>query len=170
MQNEELAKELAALFDRVNEPKPIPLPEQDTRVGEAMAGIADDRNRAEWQERVDRAIAGILKLIPAVLEALNTRPAPSGEEVEEARDILSALSSYLGAGLGDDKTTLAQFDDRIRWGIDHIGRVYRNRAAQVVEDCSKRPSTTWGTVKRAILEDTCLPTAQPAALRAGDGR
>lgn len=80
-------------------------------------------------------------------------------EVEQAKDILSGLSSYLGAGLGDDATTLKQFDERIRWGIDHIGSVYRNRAAQVVEECSKRPQTTWGEVKRAIMDDTTLPTA-----------
>jgi len=80
--------------------------------------------------------------------------------------ILSNLSSYLGAGMGDDNTTGVQFDARIRWGIDHIGRVYRDRAAQVVEECSKRPRTTWGEVKRAILDDTCL---EPATLTARAG-
>lgn len=95
-----------------------------------------------------------------------THPAPADEAVERvALDVLAGLSSYLGAGIGDDTTTAQQYDDRIRWGIDHIGRVYRDRAAQVVEECSKRPGTTWGAVKRAILDDTCLPTAQPAALR-----
>jgi hypothetical protein len=85
-------------------------------------------------------------------------------DVERARDILSNLSSYLGAGMGDDATTLEEFDKRIRWGIDHVGRVYRDRAAQVVEECSKRPRTTWGEVKRAILDDTCLPTAALSAI------
>lgn len=102
----------------------------------------------------------LARMEPGELERLRA-------ENETARDILSNLSSYLGAGMGDDNTTPEQFDARIRWGIDHIGRVYRDRAAQVVEECSKRPCTTWGKVKRAILDDTCLPTALPPAPEAG---
>lgn len=79
---------------------------------------------------------------------------------DDALDILAGLSSFLGAGLGDDSTTPEEYGRRIRWGIDHIGTVYRQRAAQVVEECSTiRPLPTWGYVKRAILDDTALPTA-----------
>lgn len=80
-------------------------------------------------------------------------------ENEQLRGVLSGLSSYLGAGLGDDSTTPEQFDARIRWGIEHIGSVHRARAAAVVEECSKRPSTTWGQVRSAVLNDTILTGA-----------
>lgn len=96
-----------------------------------------------------------------VAEAANayvseSRPkTPSSGEVEavaEARDILSGLSSYLSAGIGDDKTTLTQYDDRIRWGIDNLARLMVVRCADVVEECSKRPATTWGQVRSRVLE------------------
>lgn len=38
---------------------------------------------------------------------------------DAAIETLSALSSYLGCGLGDEHTTAEQFDARIRWGIDY---------------------------------------------------
>lgn len=74
--------------------------------------------------------------------------------IEAAMDVLSGLSSYLGAGLGDEATTPEQFNERIRWGIEQLGAVHRARAAAIVEECSKRPKTTWGEVKCAILDDT----------------
>ena len=80
-------------------------------------------------------------------------------DLAEALEVLGGLSSYLGMGLGDERTTAQEYDRRIREGIDLIGQVYRQRAADVVEECSKRPSTTWGAVRTAILSDTCLPTA-----------
>jgi hypothetical protein len=119
--------------------------------------VADEAKFHDWQRKCLRRI-----LTPR-----------TGQLVERAGvvEILANLSSYLGAGIGDDTTTPEEYDRRIRWGIDHIGRVYRDRAAQVVEECSKRPSTTWGQVKRAILDDTCLPTAsmEPTALAALNG-
>lgn len=36
------------------------------------------------------------------------------------RDVLSNLALYLSSGSGDDNTTPAQFDQRIRWGIDEL--------------------------------------------------
>lgn len=72
-------------------------------------------------------------------------------EVKALREALSTLSSYVGAGLGDEKTTPQQFIARINWGINHIEGSAFERAAAIVEDCSKRPSTTWGEVKRALL-------------------
>lgn len=101
------------------------------------------------RSKCDAALSSID--LPAIVAAL--------EGESRAKYVLSGLSSYLGVGIGDDSTTAEQFDTRIRWGIDHIGSVYRNRAASVVEECSKRPTTTWGEVKKAILNDTSLPPA-----------
>ena len=109
--------------------------------------VADD----QWDAKCDE------------LAAMKAR----GDRLAEALITLSELSSYLGAGAGDDTTTVEQFNQRIRWGIDHIGVSYRNRAAQVVEECSKKFGTTWGQVKRAILEDTCL---EPATLIRDEAR
>lgn len=101
------------------------------------------------------------------IAAWNTRashitPQATPEGVD-ARDILSGLSSFLGAGMGDDTTTAKQFDQRIHWGIEHLESACRNRAAEVVEECSKRPNTTWGEVKQAILADQAHPTASKDA-------
>lgn len=88
--------------------------------------------------------------------ALSERDALKAE-VERLRDKMSALSSYVGAGIGGDSTTPEQFDERIRWGIDHLERVAMKRAAAIVETCSQKPSTTWGEVKRAILDAALEP-------------
>jgi hypothetical protein len=40
--------------------------------------------------------------------------------VEEYRDVMAGLSSYLGAGLGDGDTTAEGYDKRIRWGVDYF--------------------------------------------------
>lgn len=68
------------------------------------------------------------------------------------RDILSSLSSFLGAGMGDDDTTPEQFAQRIRWGVEHQIAAAIQRAADVVEEASKRPgSCTWGQLRTRIL-------------------
>lgn len=90
-------------------------------------------------------------------ELLDAMPGEYRGEVEGLRAVLSGLSSYLGAGLGDEATTPEQFDQRIRWGIEHQASAYRDRAASIVEECSKRPGTTWGEVKSAIQNDTFFP-------------
>jgi len=153
--NEQAWKEQAGL-------EPCPFCEQPLTIGGGVNPYGRCDTKGCWMNasRISVAIDD-----PKMVAIWNTRHlvqqaiAAERGEVENARDILSGLSSYLGAGLGDDATTLKQFDERIRWGIDHIGSVYRNRAAQVVEECSKRPRTTWGEVKRAIMDDTTLPTA-----------
>ena len=119
-----------------------------TRRAEQQQGRADQQ--AEW----------------AIREA--TRAEQAERMLAEAVGVLSHLSSYLGAGMGDDETTIEQFDARIRWGIDFIGSVYRERAAAVVEECSKTFHPTWGTVKRAILDDTALPTATIRSAASGE--
>lgn len=71
----------------------------------------------------------------------------------------SDLSSFLGVGFGTPDESLDDLDKRVQWGIDHIGGVHRQRAAQIVEEQSKFGNKTWGDVKRAILDDTALPSA-----------
>lgn len=48
-------EELRAILCQVDEPAPKSLPEQDTRVGEAMAARQDDENRRAWRERIEAA-------------------------------------------------------------------------------------------------------------------
>lgn len=78
------------------------------------------------------------------------------ERVKALREVLSQLSSYVGAGIGDEGTTSEQFIKRITWGIDHISDAQLAFAAAIVEECSKRPQTTWGEVKQAILARAAL--------------
>lgn len=71
---------------------------------------------------------------------------------ETAIDVLASLSSYLGAGLGDDKTTADQYDMRIRWGIDYQHNAIVRLCAETIERLSKTPNTTWGDVKAEIMK------------------
>ena len=88
----------------------------------------------------------------------------------DALTVLQSLSSYVGAG-GLDVTDVASLDERIRWGIDVQVSVAIQRAAEMVEECSKVPSTRWGQVKAAILAlDTCKqPYTRTTSLAAQDG-
>ena len=62
--------ELRGLLARAQEPRPAPLPEQDSRVGEAMAGIEDNRNRAQWAARRDCARNELVNALPDLLDEL----------------------------------------------------------------------------------------------------
>lgn len=89
-----------------------------------------------------------------ILAALE--PAP-----DLALDVLSGLSSYLGAGIGDDSTTAAEYDKRIRWGIDHQISATVHRCAAVVEELSKDAYSgqpvQWGQIKAAVLAVSPAP-------------
>lgn len=50
-------------------------------------------------------------------------------EEEEWRCELSSLSSFLGTGMGDEKTTAKQFVKRIEWAFDYHVKVAAIRAA-----------------------------------------
>ena len=63
---QELA-ELRAAVALANKPAPAPLPEQDSRVGEAMAGQQDTRNRALWLEETGKAQRQVLAMITNAL-------------------------------------------------------------------------------------------------------
>ena len=94
--------------------------------------------------------------------ALSAAEARAVGDENDCRETLSALSSYLGAGMGDDKTTPEQFRERIDWGVDHQIGAAINRAAGVVERMSQqRPTPTWGEVRTAIL--ALAPTLHPAS-------
>lgn len=70
----------------------------------------------------------------------------------DAMSSLADLSSYVGAGIGDDNTTADEYHERIRWGIDHLVSATIQRCADVVEKESLHPArASFGTIKRAIL-------------------
>lgn len=83
-------------------------------------------------------------------------------ENNEAVSVLSSISSYLGAGMGDENTTPDEFEKRIRWGIDHHVSAIITLAADMVERLSKKPGTTWGEVKSAIAALAAAPQPAPA--------
>jgi hypothetical protein len=53
-------------------------------------------------------------------KATETIAAALAEEADDWRDTMSVISSYLGAGMGDDKSTAEQLRQRIMWGIEEI--------------------------------------------------
>lgn len=83
------------------------------------------------------------------------------------RDVLSGLSSYLGAGLGDEGATLEQYDSRIRWGIEHQASAIVQRCADVIEELSKEAYSgkriPWGQIKKAVLAVCPAPPASEGA-------
>lgn len=73
------------------------------------------------------------------------------EDDNEALNVMAGISSYLGAGLGDDDTTADQYGKRIRWGLDNHHNMTVQLCADIVERLSKTPNTTWGEIKAEIL-------------------
>lgn len=61
------------------------------------------------------------------LAAQTARAEAAEARADDAIGELSALSSLYGAGLGDDKTTAAEFVARIKWGVDFILNAEANR-------------------------------------------
>lgn len=92
--------------------------------------------------------------VAATLRALRDRLDRAEAERDEAMGELSSLSSYLAAGLGDDRTTPAQFAERIRWGVDFIVARETEQCADLVHELSKRPQTTWGEVYAEVKKRT----------------
>ena len=103
-----------------------------------------------------------------VVAAWNRRALPAVVPGVKPLDVLAGLSSYLGAGLGDDDTTPEQYDERIRWGIDHQIAVTVQRCADVIEELSKEAYSGkrvhWGQIKQAILAVSPAIAALPAAV------
>lgn len=52
-------------------------------------------------------------------------------ELEDARGALSFVSSYVGQGLGDDTTSIQEYQDRIVEGIQHIIKVEEARRREI---------------------------------------
>jgi len=91
----------------------------------------------------------------------------AAREADEAatkreRERLSDISSALGVGMGDENTTAEQFEARIRSSAEHNYSAGMMRAALIVEELSKRPSTKWGEIITAIK------SAMPAAILKGE--
>lgn len=59
-------------------------------------------------------------------------------ERDEALDMLSALSSQLGVGMGDENTTLVQYVERIKWGIEHHNTTQRRIIDRLSRDITDR--------------------------------
>lgn len=72
--------------------------------------------------------------------------------VPSAEDVLRSIAAYVGAGgFNAEHVDPREFERKIRWGIDYLTDATFQRAADIVEECSKRPGTTWGEVKAAII-------------------
>jgi hypothetical protein len=118
----------------------------------AMIHMGEKVSFGQDTAMIDRLVAA-LRALPAV--------APG---VRDGMDVLSALSSYLGAGCGDETTTAEEYAKRIRWGVDYQASTAVRLCAAVVERLSKDAysgqSIPWGQIKAEIL------AVSPAALDA----
>lgn len=74
--------------------------------------------------------------------------------VEALEDALRSLAAYVGAGGYNAQTVEPdKFEDKIRWGIDHLVNATIQQCADVVEEQSKDYArASWGSVRRAILD------------------
>lgn len=118
---------------------------------ERIAAMATALRHPETWNGSESDYAEGLALAADMLDHQAAELATLRAERDDFRDTLSGLALYLSVGSGDETTTAEQFDKRIMWGIDHLLNAQLTRAADVVENCSKRPATTWGEVKAAIL-------------------
>ncbi len=118
---------------------------------EQIALVADARNCSAKPDTMLQLWRSKLTRCADLIEDQAAELATLRAERDDFRDTLSGLALYLSVGSGDDTTTAEQYDKRIMWGIDHLLNAQLTRAADVVENCSKRPATTWGEVKAAIL-------------------
>lgn len=92
---------------------------------EGAASVVPERN--DGGQRVIDGLNDVLAYCDGDTSAVSLISRPPSSEAEIAglmaerdalRGVLSGLSSFLGAGLGDDATTAEQFDRRIREGIE----------------------------------------------------
>lgn len=112
-------------------------------------------------ERRDRMEGRIAALAPAEAGGV------------EAREVLSGLSSYLGAGMGEDDTTAEEYEKRIRWGIDYQINATVQRCANVIEELSKQAysgqSVPWGRSRAPFLPSQRRPPPHGCAGEGGGG-
>jgi hypothetical protein len=98
-----------------------------------------------------------------IIDALAPVPQATENPENEYRDALSAISSFLGAGLGDDSTSADDFYKRIRWGIDNHVSCTFDFCAAIVERLSNKPNTTWGEVKAEFMRKARETAPTPKA-------
>ena len=97
------------------------------------------------------------------LDEYESRPS-SDVITPEALDELRSLSSQLGQGLAENENDPLKLIARVKDGVELIQRVEAQRTADLIEELSKTPKTTWGQVKTAVLERagiTAMRNAQP---------
>lgn len=75
--------------------------------------------------------------------------------MDDKMNALSRLSSYVGAGLGDDSTTAAEFEQRIRDGIQHM---LSEQVRTVLEKAADR-AVRWYGSENGQLRQIILGTA-----------
>jgi hypothetical protein len=107
----ELVERLRDLHKRATEPRPEPLPEQDSRVGEAMAGRQDQLNAAEWRGRTEAAKDSVVALLPQTLAALSaSNHAELSERVTKLREALEPFAKVAIAFDYWDAEVMPTFD------------------------------------------------------------
>ena len=109
------------------------------------------RMYAEKYDKLHRDIADDFR---RGAEALEQRAALSPDErlIEALRDLSFALA--MGGGEETDPIKLVA---RVKEGVDLIQQVEAQRTADLIEELSKTPKTTWGQVKTAVLNRAGLP-------------
>ena len=99
-------------------------PEQEA---EWRSGAYDTMQK--WTQATDTAVPSSVlhaRRVERLLDGIANQLAT----IEALRDVLSVLSSYVSAGMGDDATTPQQWNERIRWGIDFLVDATVKRAEQ----------------------------------------
>jgi Lar family restriction alleviation protein len=88
----ELETRLRAIIEAASEPAPAPLPEQDSRVGEAMAGQADMQARRLWGGHKERACQELIEQAPAVLDTLATLRNDLSRKDDEIANVVNDIA------------------------------------------------------------------------------
>jgi len=98
-----------------------------------------ERDRDNWKQATYNAESKLKSARESIAELESER--------EETLSTMAGLSSYLGAGLGDEQTTtMAQYLERIRWGIDD----HTKATSSMIQDKDKRIAELEGECRRFL--------------------
>lgn len=131
---------------------------------EVFGDVSDvaDRCSAEDAAFISEAKNSFPRLL-ATIRALQERVDKAEAERDDAKDELSALSSFVGAGLGDDDTTVEQFAKRIRWGVENMIKSVTTRAEAAEAEVVRLREVAVDATKALPVLKTMLEVAGLAA-------
>lgn len=150
-------------------------PEPAKRASATIARLERERDETKanalyWNQKAEEysrllaeAQLSVTALTESIADASVERDKLRGD-LDDAVDEMAALSSNLGAGIGDDTVSAVEYVKRIRWGVDHLVRVETERRVAV----ERERDNLMASLEARILERTEAVARAEAAEREAD--